>query len=469
MQGNEEYMDRLEHALEAYAETLAADTLPKLKEYFHVYHSSYTALYQLMLRKGLVKEDPYRSDERVSGIAPPKDEPFLESEKDDQISMRLSRFDALLDYLTHYFSVALENLSLVEIKNIVGLIQYIKWTQLTETSNNPTTRAFAEAITKLKGAGDSLATSIVTDSHDQIVKASRSILGALKMVSEYRKELYKLELRRKVLPKMNLNTDAAGTGLDETLKKMRRVCAVEMKGVPFFHELAHETIMEDFGPDGTELREAVITRLEPEKKAAVEQKSEDYRPMLLETIRMIASSGRYLDQAVSKLVENNELFTHRKAGVAEILRNVLQRMMKRKPQRVTYSVEYVDESTSSKLHEQIQFEEFIEDARRRSRIFSGITGRVGKTQKALNSASEDQLLQFLQQNITDLIVAHRRIQSLDTFFRSELDREQRGQLTGVNSELVAIKDIVSRANKKRHEYVSRKDEQEQLRRLGVKT
>ena len=466
---NEEYIDRLERALQTYAETLEADTLPKLKEYFHVYHSSYTALYQLILRKGLVKEDPYRSDERVSGITPPKDEPFLESAKDDQMSIRLSRFDALLDYLTHYFSVALENLTLVEIKNIVGLIQYIKWTQLTETSNSMTTRAFAESITKLKSAGDSLATSIITDSHDQIIKASRAILGALKRVTEYRKELYKLELRRKVFPQLPLNANAAGAGLEDALKKMRRVCAAEMKGLPFFHELAQETIMEEFGPDGAELRDAVLTRLEPEKKDIVEQKKEDHRPMLLETIRTVASSGRYLDQAVSKLVENNEIFSHRKAGFAEMLRNMLQRMMKQKPQRVTYSVEYVDDSTSSSLHEEIQFEEFVEDVRRRSRVFSGITGRIGKTQKALSSASEDQLLQFLQQNITDLIVTHRRIQSLDTFFRSELDREQRAELKGVNSELVAIKDIVSRVNKKRHEYVSRKDEQEQLRRLGVKT
>jgi hypothetical protein len=46
-------------------------------------------------------------------------------------------------------------------------------------------------------------------------------------------------------------------------------------------------------------------------------------------------------------------------------------------------------------------------------------------------------------------------------------RSQRNQVKSVRLETSALKNAVVKSNQKRHEYVARKEESEQLKRLGV--
>jgi hypothetical protein len=53
-------------------------------------------------------------------------------------------------------------------------------------------------------------------------------------------------------------------------------------------------------------------------------------------------------------------------------------------------------------------------------------------------------------------------------FRAEVSRDKRTKIRGIKLELNAVKNSLVKANQKKHEYVAIKEEEEQMRRLGLK-
>ena len=72
-----------------------------------------------------------------------------------------------------------------------------------------------------------------------------------------------------------------------------------------------------------------------------------------------------------------------------------------------------------------------------------------------------------QKNLEELHIIHRRLSGLDAFFKTEMPRDLRKQVRGIKNDLAALKNTLHNANQKRHDYVSKKEELEQLKRLGV--
>ena len=73
--------DALNQAVAHRREYIDKRLMPKLKESFRRYHTSFQNVYNVLLRKGIVQEDPYKSDFKISEVTIPSNEPYLESEK----------------------------------------------------------------------------------------------------------------------------------------------------------------------------------------------------------------------------------------------------------------------------------------------------------------------------------------------------------------------------------------------------
>ncbi|MFH2115062.1 MAG: hypothetical protein ABIJ86_11210, partial [Spirochaetota bacterium] len=81
----------------------------------------------------------------------------------------------------------------------------------------------------------------------------------------------------------------------------------------------------------------------------------------------------------------------------------------------------------------------------------------------------DQIYKFLEKSIEDLQSYHRKLTALDEFFRATLtDPEVKNKVRTIKTELGSIKNTIIKANQKRYEYIAIKDEQEQMKRLGIK-
>jgi hypothetical protein len=62
---------------------------------------------------------------------------------------------------------------------------------------------------------------------------------------------------------------------------------------------------------------------------------------------------------------------------------------------------------------------------------------------------------------------HRTFAALDEYYKSSLPKSERGKIKGIKPELSTVKNCTIRANSLRHDYSAQKEEEEQLKRLGV--
>jgi hypothetical protein len=85
----------------------------------------------------------------------------------------------------------------------------------------------------------------------------------------------------------------------------------------------------------------------------------------------------------------------------------------------------------------------------------------------LQSMQDEQLISFLERNIRDLQSYHKTLTALDEYFKAEVGKQDREKVRGIKPELGTIKNAIIRANAKRHEYSAQKEEEDQLKRLGV--
>ena len=142
-------------------------------------------------------------------------------------------------------------------------------------------------------------------------------------------------------------------------------------------------------------------------------------------------------------------------------------MLNKEPDPIIYNVEYMDPVKSITVRERINFNTFRADLDRKIRTLTPMASRGGNTSK-LEAMQEEQLIGFLERNVRELQSIHKTLAALDEFFKAEVDKDDREKVRGIKPELATIKNAIVRANSKRHEYSAQKEEEEQLKRLGVK-
>ncbi len=468
MDTNLGFQGTLTTALDQRRDYIDTQLLPRMKEQFHIYHAAFQGINTVLLRKGLIHEDPYKYDQKISEVTVPPEGPFLESEKVDQISLRLSTLEGQLDFLVNYYQFSADFLGLARIKRIAGLARYIRWESLTVNSPNLNTRVLAELMEKVKKGSDSLSGGILADTQQQISKAVKEILDILKELSFYQRERYKQEIREKIVQQLNLDEQAVTERKEDAVKEVRRRFAMEMGDRPFYPELVEEILAEDFGSDREQHRTVILRKLEMREEPRKAKKKENLvREALLEAIRLMSGAGYQLDEALKKLADNNLLLQSRKMSFGEKIRKMLRKLVQGEEKTQIFELEYFDVVTSSTRTEKVDFGAFLEEGAQKARLLIALTVRTSTTYRKLEGAGEDRIFQLLSRNLEELQLLNRRLNALDTFFKSEIPPEERNRLRGIKLELNGIKNSVIKANQKRHEYVAQKEEEEQMRKLGI--
>ena len=141
--------------------------------------------------------------------------------------------------------------------------------------------------------------------------------------------------------------------------------------------------------------------------------------------------------------------------------------LNRRPTPEVYTVEYLDETTGAHQSEAITFESFMESVAKKSRLYGAFLAKSGTSWTKLQAASEEQLYQFINKELGECHLIHRRCQALDIYFKATASKEERNKLRGVKIELTTIRNSIVKANQLKHEYVAKKDEVEQMKKLGI--
>ena len=76
-------------------------------------------------------------------------------------------------------------------------------------------------------------------------------------------------------------------------------------------------------------------------------------------------------------------------------------------------------------------------------------------------------MSFVNKQISELQSQFVIINALDAYFKKEVNTEFKTRVKGMQIELSALRNSIINANKKRSDYVSYKEEAEQMKKLGI--
>ncbi|MDR2110724.1 MAG: hypothetical protein LBP32_05395 [Spirochaetaceae bacterium] len=432
--------------------------MPRLKDEFRTFQTAFSALYNVFLKKRIINEDPYKQETKIGEIEVPETGSFPESERQDQLSLRLSNFDNQLDFLVNFYQFSVDLFSLDQIKRILGLVKFIDWTHLVQDSQSANTKAMVDMINQAKMAADQLSISIISESISNLQKTTATILALLKEVSDFNRESYKLEIRTRIT--RNLSPGEA------TPPQIKKKFSAAMPGKPFYPDLVEEVIKEDFSKEGPALREKVLKHLEvPDNKPKIVKAPVSFKTVLIEGLQVIGSVGATLNEIAVKIDENEILLESRANGFWDKVKRVLRQMMNKEPEPTIYEIEYMDPARGVSVREKVNFQNFRTDMDRKTRTLMSIGSRAAVVK--LNSMDESQLIGQLERCIREVQSVHKTLSALDDFFKAEAGKEDREKVKGIKPELATMKNAIIRANQKRHEYSAQKEEAEQLKRLGI--
>jgi hypothetical protein len=469
MEDSEAFARQLEERLEAQRNKLDRADLVKLKDNFKLFQSSFVGMSAILHKKGVLGDDPYKYDLKISDVTVPSERPFAESEKVDQMSARVSQFEAYLDFLNNYYQFSCDFLTMGRIKRVLGLVKYFNFAQFTETSTQLNTRALAEIAGMVKKGTDELSAGLITDAVSQLDKVSRDILVCLKALTDYHKERYKLDLRQIVMPSLHMDADLAIGRRDEAMRLVKRKFAEVASERPFYTELVEEVLLEDFSSDAPALREALLRRFAvTEEKKAESAKEKSFKGVIIDGVRVLSAATFALEEAVSKLSDDSALLASLDQGLGVRLKRMLRKLFSPEDKGLVYQVEFVDPFTGSRSTEALDFKSFVDETNKKARFLGSFMQRGGASARRLEGMDEEQAYKFLQRNIEELQRTLRILAALEEFFKSEIAGEAKSRVKLVRPEITTIKGAVIKANQKKHEYVAQNEEREQMRRLGIK-
>jgi hypothetical protein len=349
-------------------------------------------------------------------------------------------------------------MNLVWLRKIVGLVRYIDWLNLSPDSKSPNTKAAAELTNNAKTGGDSITLSIIGESLTKLPKCTSSIVGILRDLSTYHKELYKLNVRNAIAGLQANEINAANIK-----KKMNAA----MPGTPFYQEFIEELIKEDYTKDGPAIKEEILKSLKvAEEKPKNAKPKVLYKDILISGINALGSATAVMNEIAQKMDENQLIMENQKKGFLEKIKQLIRAMTNSDPEEIIYELQYIDQATGVEQHEQLHFFQFRTDFEKKIKIYSRMTG-TGPFIAKLKSMPDDQVFAYLERAIKDLQSIHRTMTALDEYFKSAVPREERDKIKGIKPELASIKNCYIKANQIRHDYSSRKEEEEQMKKLGI--
>jgi len=461
------WLDRLQNSLSAKRESLDARDLPALKKHFSLFQSYYEGIYNILLKKSLIQEDPYKYDEKISEVTTPSEKDFLESDKQIQMNQRLASFQSNLDFLNTYYQFSVDFLDLGRIRRILSFISYINWVHLSGPDTNMVSRTLDEIVAKINLGTDSMSSQLLRESFTQLDRVTKQIKTILRDMTAYQREAYKLEVRKSVMPHL----DSASLSQESGLGAVKSALPKYMEGSPFYPELVQEILDEDFSPQGDELKESVIRKLAIRQAASKKKKQTvSHKEVLLKAVRIMATSGFQLEDVMNKMTDNHLALEGRRLSFGGRLKRFFRKMFGKGQKNKIYEISYLDVTTSTNKSESIPYCDFMQDVRKKAKLFTALARQGSAATQKLGAASEEKILNFLDKNISSLQTLHRRLTGFNDFFKNEIqkDRESRAKFRGLRVELSAVKNSIIKANQAKHEYVAVKEEQDQMKRLGVK-
>jgi len=370
------------------------------------------------------------------------------------VSYRLAAYRRQLKFVSAEYPLSIESLGLARVKKISALISYINWLELGEASKSPTTRAFSREFMNVRMSQDSLASQILKDSEVQLARTTHVIRALLADLISWYRESWKAEIRRIALSSTALSAGEGHMKKEEMLKVFRRGFEGKMAGKPWYPSLADELANDEIAPDEAERKQKTLASLAvPELEKALPAAARDGRSVLMEAVRLFSRPNEELATAAAVLLENERILLEAHGAAGGWLKRILSGNAGAETDGRSYKVQYAEPGVAAPKTEVIDFAAFSVDVSKKASLLATLQPGSGPAQRRLASTSEEQLATFVDKQLNDLLLIHRRLGCLNTMFQARLMQEKK-TARGIKIELLTIKNCIVKANQKRREYVA---------------
>ena len=171
---------------------------------------------------------------------------------------------------------------------------------------------------------------------------------------------------------------------------------------------------------------------------------------------------------MTKLKENTETLKNRPRSFFEKFQDWILKMTQGNAAKEEfYEIEMIDLNTTMKRVERLEFNNFSAAMQKKSRYLTGMLIKTSPIHAKLEQMPDEEIYGILEKNLIEIKLIHDRLEALDTYFKSETPPTERNKMKGIKVELGNLKNSIALVNQKMHEYVARKDELIQLKKLGI--
>ena len=468
MEESENFEQQLQEALSQKAEWFNSVQLPQILADYRMLHTIVKNLFELLAKKNLIIPDPYRNDKQISEIVLPESKPFPEGDIAKELGLRFSDYELMLDFICTNFRFSLDNLTLPKIKKLSEFNASIEWDGLSPNSAKVNTKALGIVISNAKGASQPVMVSMLSDAIQKSAEVLKKINVEMAEMAEFQKEMYKGQIRTTILADSNFNKDAAASS-EGMFAEIKKHFPKAMGKMPFYSDLVNDLIQEELGEDKDKRRAAIFQRLQIKvapKKAEVKKKGPDTKALAMESVFAVGGLAPTIQTLHQKLEDDFKLLFSNKKSFFSSLASAFKKAFKLKEKELTVDVSIKDAKSEIGRTETIKVNEFMTGLSQKARIYNGISNRGPEFNKII-SANEESIISFVTKQLSEAKTLFSVINALDIHFKKEVDVINRPKLKGLQIELSALRNSIVMINKKRGEYLAVKEEQDQMKRLGM--
>ncbi|MCQ2610461.1 MAG: hypothetical protein MJ169_01815 [Treponema sp.] len=444
------------------------EIMPKLLEQYRLMHSCVKILFDTLVEKSLIKPDPYKLEKKISDIVSPSSDPFTDNERTLAIGSRFSDYEAMLDFITNYYKMSIDSMTIPQIKKFVDFNNAFTWTSFSENSTRPNTRGLAYLVMEAKRNMPPMAANQLQDTINKLSKATNDITAILKDISEYQKEVYKAYVRKDIFDHPKYDRAKAAESPAEEMAQIKKIFPAVMGKKPFYTALIEEITKEDFGPNRDQIQQALLSKLEVHE--AVERKKVvkvDPKDELMRAVQALSALGPQLEVVHQKLLSNHQVLQNENNTFMAKFAAALRKAFNIKEPPVEYTILIVDKDTSTSHKEKIIFQTFVNDIGKKAVFFNSFALKASPTYQKIEAYPADKILEFINKYISESQKMFTLLGALDEFFKNAPQPENRKNIKGLKMELTTMKNSIVNTNQHRGEYLSFIEEQIQMQKLGI--
>jgi hypothetical protein len=450
--GPSDFLQKLHDALAARATWIETRQVPLLKESVRTYRSLFEGIYAILVKKALIREDPYALEGRMRDIKVPTDDPIPEGAETEEASLRIAAYRKQLDFMVNDLQIGLDTVDLEGLKRISALIGYIDWSDMGDSSFSPVTRALSRLMATVRLGTDVISARMLIDTQAQIAESLGSIRALLAELESWHRERWKAQVREKVLPRV---PPGPQTGVEDRAVEtaaIKRVFDQKMQGTTWRSDLVTEILEEDRPDDSGVRRARLLASLAiPQTVNVRPETAVDHRPQMLEAVRGLCRINEELARGETVLLSNEADLEKHGLSLFQRIRRWFRKGRGKVDDR-TYEVELKDPGSTEPKKVEISFLGFMADLREMQGVLTELAEESSASSRRLAALGEKQVGDFLDWQLRQLRQFHRRMEALNSLFQIRAINEHRIAARSIKLELLAVENAIARADAVRQEW-----------------